>query len=379
MRWGVRTASSIAERGWPSARVGVSRRTGADPWRAGVLEAGRLLSQAEQRAAAQRVLQQRRVNRRLRGLLVGVALLTVGAVLAAWVALDQSRASSRQRDEAVSQRDAAAALALAAASRDVADLNGALALALAAESSLATPEPLLQATGALAKARLVFDTSPAQPLRGRWSGTRSRSPPWPSARTAACWRRRRPTQCGSGTWGPGTRRPRCSPAPGSLRVAFSARGELVATGSQSGLRRSDAARRTLTERLDPWGGKVLDVSLSPDGRRLASAGGDGAVRIWDPATGEQLGPALEVHGNATSVSFSADGRRLASTDERGWIWEWNPQTGRVLQVHRALRFCSAYAVAYHPGGRIAGLGGLPLCALLGCADREASRNADPGA
>ena len=283
------------------------------------LEAGRLLSQAEQRAAAQRVLQQRRVNRRLRGLLVGVALLTVGALLAAWVALDQSRASSRQRDEAVSQRDAAAALALAAASRDVAELNGALALALAAESGLATPEPLLQATGALAKARLVFDTSPAQPLRGPLVGhtepvtSLAFSPDGGQLASAAGDAVR--------IWDLGTGDPAASVLPGtgkSYGVAFSARGELVATGGQSGLRVWDAARRTLTERFHPWRGKVLDVSFSPDGRRLASAGGDGAVRIWDPATGEQLGAALEVHGNATSVSFSADGRRLASTDA-AWV------------------------------------------------------------
>jgi eukaryotic-like serine/threonine-protein kinase len=101
---------------------------------------------------------------------------------------------------------------------------------------------------------------------------------------------------------------------------------------------------------------VRSVSWSPDGNKLASAGEDALIRIWNPTTGESLG---ELRGHLqiiTVVRWSPDGSKLASASEDGTMRIWNPESGltiATLTLNDPLK--AGYFLAWSPdGARIVG-------------------------
>jgi WD40 repeat protein/serine/threonine protein kinase len=117
-------------------------------------------------------------------------------------------------------------------------------------------------------------------------------------------------------------------------VAFSPDGKTVVSGAY-GLRLWDAATgKTLVVFKFLMAGQavyVRSVAFSPDGKTVSSGSDDNTVRLWDVATGQQIGEPLTGHkGPVNSVAFSPDGQTIISGSDDGTLILWDAATGQAL-------------------------------------------------
>jgi WD40 repeat protein len=101
----------------------------------------------------------------------------------------------------------------------------------------------------------------------------------------------------------------------------------------------------------------MAVAFHPDGRRLASAGWDGTIKVWDTATGGEVRTLRGHSDRINDLAYSPDGRRLASAGWDGTARVWEAETGRELVTLRS-HSGIVLAAAFSPDGtRLATSGG----------------------
>jgi WD40 repeat protein/class 3 adenylate cyclase len=95
---------------------------------------------------------------------------------------------------------------------------------------------------------------------------------------------------------------------------------------------------------------VNGVAFGADGSMLATTGDDGAAKVWDPKSGDELGGIQGPAGPVLGPSFSPDGSLAAAA----WIDEgtariWDPATGRMVREIRAV--WGAFRTSFSTDGR----------------------------
>jgi len=110
---------------------------------------------------------------------------------------------------------------------------------------------------------------------------------------------------------------------------------------------------------------VHGVAFSADGGQLASAGGDGDVRIWNSRTGEEVKRLPAAHSDAVvAVAFHPYGRHLATAGADRLVKVWDLTTGQEVfsgPCDAIRTLAGAYTVAYTvafspPDGRLVAAG-----------------------
>jgi len=137
--------------------------------------------------------------------------------------------------------------------------------------------------------------------------------------------------------------------PFALDVEFSRDGRFLASGGADGIGKIWEVIPGGLKRVHSLPGHLgwVDLSFSPDGRRVVSSGtSDTTLKLWDTKTGFEVGALYGYGGSVAGFAFSRDGNAIYSAGEAGEVRVWRaPPLGQLEMLERAKASGTA---KYHP-------------------------------
>jgi WD40 repeat protein/energy-coupling factor transporter ATP-binding protein EcfA2 len=136
---------------------------------------------------------------------------------------------------------------------------------------------------------------------------------------------------------------------GVRQIAQSPEGTRLLAATQTGLVLIDPADGRILQAFEGHTGSVNTVAFSPDGAAALSGGADRQVILWDVRTGALVRRMLGHFGPVLSLAFHPDGLRAVSCSVDFSVRIWSLETGEELQ--RANSVNVVQAVVVQPDGR----------------------------
>lgn len=129
-------------------------------------------------------------------------------------------------------------------------------------------------------------------------------------------------------------------------VSFSPNGKLIATASGDGTVKLWSTDGRLLKTLKGHNSAVNSISFTPDGKTIASGDSGGVIKLWSVDSGQGL-KTWKVHSDiVASVKFSSDGRIIASGSWDGTTKLWNTN-GRELKTFQF----ATIDISFSPDGK----------------------------
>jgi len=136
------------------------------------------------------------------------------------------------------------------------------------------------------------------------------------------------------------------------RLVLSPDGRRLATAGWDNMGRiwdAETGKPVTPQLRHKW--RLFDIAFSPDGRLVATAGAESLVRFWDAVTGQQVGPELRQEQEIASVRFSPDSKALLTAGRETVAFLWSVETGKPLWPEPIRHKGAVSTAEFSPDGR----------------------------